>query len=335
VKLAAIPLIVSIGCAAACGRTDPADWLLDVDGDAGDGGSSRGGSSGNGGNATGGAIVNGGKGGVVSGGNGGSAGSGGAGRGGTAGSGGKAPNDCGDGIVGPGEACEPGLEAAAPALELRQGTWRVPVRPIVGQVTATTHYAYDSRSSHAGFEAPEKSSVYLYRWSPEAALSLVMLNGIDEDSTGLIQPPSTIVFELAGLPDTAVIVISDDDVEFWRMTPTTARADWDCNRNSDGGLIGGLQFPGTWHVTIAASFLAGITNWAFLSGAPGSDAGVDAELALDLSQPIEIVASDRIVDCRGDCTVPRCGDGILDPGEVCDDGNEQLGDGCFGCGPEL
>ena len=25
--------------------------------------------------------------------------------------------------------------------------------------------------------------------------------------------------------------------------------------------------------------------------------------------------------CRKDCTIPRCGDGIVDGGEVCDDGN--------------
>jgi cysteine-rich repeat protein len=328
---------MSIVLAAACGRTDPADWLVDPDAAAGEGGSARGGSSNGGMVATGGAIGGGGIGGTVSGtgGSGGaSAGSGGAGSGGMSGSGGKAP-DCGDGIVGPGEACEPGSELVQPALEIRQGSWRMTVRPIVGPATATAHYAYDSRSSHTGFEAVEKSGLYLYRWEPEAALSLVFLNGIDEDTTGAIQPPSDIVFEIAGLPDTAVVVISDDDVEFARTTPTTARADWDCDRNSDGGVIGGLPFPGTWHVTVTPSFLAGITTWAFLSGAPGSGAGTDAEISLDLSQPIEILASDRVVDCRDDCTVPRCGDGILDPGEVCDDGNGLLGDGCDGCRPEL
>jgi cysteine-rich repeat protein len=266
-------------------------------------------------------------------GGGGAAGSGGTPRGGTSGSGGKAPMDCGNGIVEPGEACEPGSQVSTPALEIRQGTWSMSVQPVVGPATATTHYAYDSRSSHTGFEAPEKSSIYLYRWSPEAALSLIMLNGIDEDSSGLIQPPSEIVFELAGLPDTAVVVISDDDVEFSRTTPTTARADWDCDRNSDGGVIGGLPFPASWRVTVSASFRAGITNWAFLSG--DSNLGVGNEILLDPSQPLEIVASDRIVDCRDDCTVPRCGDGILDPGEICDDANTQPGDGCSDCRPEL
>jgi len=34
--------------------------------------------------------------------------------------------------------------------------------------------------------------------------------------------------------------------------------------------------------------------------------------------------------CRASCTPARCGDGILDPGEVCDDGNTRSGDGCRG-----
>ncbi len=32
--------------------------------------------------------------------------------------------------------------------------------------------------------------------------------------------------------------------------------------------------------------------------------------------------------CRTDCTLPRCGDGILDTGEECDDGNDVADDGC-------
>lgn len=32
--------------------------------------------------------------------------------------------------------------------------------------------------------------------------------------------------------------------------------------------------------------------------------------------------------CRADCQLPRCGDGIVDSGEACDDGNATPGDGC-------
>jgi len=32
--------------------------------------------------------------------------------------------------------------------------------------------------------------------------------------------------------------------------------------------------------------------------------------------------------CDDDCTIAECGDGVLDPGELCDDGNTSAGDGC-------
>jgi len=32
--------------------------------------------------------------------------------------------------------------------------------------------------------------------------------------------------------------------------------------------------------------------------------------------------------CRSDCSLPFCGDGIVDPGEECDDGNDVAADGC-------
>ena len=67
---------------------------------------------------------------------------------------------------------------------------------------------------------------------------------------------------------------------------------------------------------------------------PEPDHGWSTEISLDLSQPVEIVATARGADCRPDC-MRRCGDGVLDAGEVCDDRNDQAGDGCFGCRPEL
>ena len=48
----------------------------------------------------------------------------------------------------------------------------------------------------------------------------------------------------------------------------------------------------------------------------------------DLSRDVILNAYDTPSMCRLDCTVPRCGDRILDGGEVCDDGNTVGGDGC-------
>jgi hypothetical protein len=298
VNLAPRLLVVSIAFAAACGRTNLADLLVDPDATAGEGGSSQGGASNDAGAARGG-ISGAPSGGVpATGGSAGLTGNGGGGQNGTAGGGGQSGTagsggmTCGDGIVAPHEACDPGSQPVAPAFELRQGTFRTPVLPIVGVDPATVHYAYDSRSSHTGLEQPSKSILYLYRWNEEAAMSVIVLNGIDEDSTGLVQPPSNIVFDFAGLPDTAVIALSDDDIEFARITPSTARALWDCDRNSDGGVISGLSFPGTWHLTITPSFLAGITDWIFRHGT-----GSTAPNRWRSWRPLELRAVAPIAQC--------------------------------------
>ncbi len=119
-----------------------------------------------------------------------------------------------------------------------------------------------------------------------------------------------------------------------RDTPSSAVGDWGFDNNSDGGVIGGLPWPGSFHLVVQASFLAGITDWSYLSGTGNPDVGVAQSYALDPSQPLEIIASGDAVECRADCTLPTCGDGHLDPGEVCDDGNDAPGDGCVSCLPE-
>lgn len=39
-------------------------------------------------------------------------------------------------------------------------------------------------------------------------------------------------------------------------------------------------------------------------------------------------STDPGASCRPDCKLARCGDGTVDPDEICDDGNNQPGDGC-------
>jgi cysteine-rich repeat protein len=240
------------------------------------------------------------------------------------------PLGCGDGVVDPGEQCDAGAEPS-PALELRQGDARFEILPIVGPESPTDFYDYRSASSHTGFEAVGASRIFLYRWTVEQAMSLVFHHGIDGSGTGQIQPESHVIFEVSGLPSTGVVVLSDERMEFSRTSGTAAGAEWQFRRNTDGGIVGGLPFPGSWHLTVNAEFITGFDEWTFLSGTGVPDASVATSHVLDMTQPIEIIASDRVVGCRSDCTVPICGDGRLDPGEVCDDGNEAVGDGCSDC----
>ena len=101
----------------------------------------------------------------------------------------------------------------------------------------------------------------------------------------------------------------------------TASGRWSFDRNSDGGALGPLPFPGNWKVTVKPRFTAGITTWGWVK-----DDGT--RIALDMTQPITIEAQSKASQCRVNCTVPRCDDGVFDAGEVCDDGNTLDGDGC-------
>ena len=63
------------------------------------------------------------------------------------------------------------------------------------------------------------------------------------------------------------------------------------------------------------------------------DDGTISERELDAAFEDDL-ADDLADDCDGpacDLTAFTCGDGELDPGEQCDDGNGAAGDGCEAC----
>jgi cysteine-rich repeat protein len=62
------------------------------------------------------------------------------------------------------------------------------------------------------------------------------------------------------------------------------------------------------------------------SAEPGCGDGVlDSGEACDNGEQNSDTAPDA---CRTDCTSPSCGDGVVDTGEQCDDGGTDPGDGC-------
>jgi cysteine-rich repeat protein len=152
---------------------------------------------------------------------------------------------------------------------------------------------------------------------------LILTHGIDFDTSGQSQPQSTVNMSIAGLPGAWSVDLSDDAGEFKKTSATTAAGDWTFNKNSDGGVLGGLPFPGTWIITVDAQFVKGISAWAWVR----SDL---TRTALTMGDTVTIQAFDEASFCRTNCTIPTCGDGILDGGEVCDDGNTIDGDGCAG-----
>jgi len=293
------------------------------------GGAGPGGLGGSGGS---GALGGGGLGGTGAGGIGGVGGVGGAtgtgGTGATGGSAGAAGSSvdagvaCGNGVPEPGEQCDLGAgNVDRPAFLLTQGG-SVAVVPVDRVVSASMFYGLSSASSHTGLEAFATSRVYLYRDTTTGIVSLVVHHGIDRNTSGQSQPASHVVFDIASLPVQTVVAVADDAAtEFFKSSPNTLRGDWNFQNNSDGGVLSGFPMPAAWSITIAPQFQQGIRSWQYVDGSLRT-------FDLALSEAMTLTAFDSPSACRANCTIPRCGDGILDGGEVCDDGNTNGGDAC-------
>lgn len=226
---------------------------------------------------------------------------------------------CGDGRRAGSEECDQGSSNTdRPAFEVSQPTTApFGTNALVRKQSATAFYNYYSASSHTGFEAPTESRTYMYIDGNTGRLSLFVTHGQDGN-----QPSSQVNMTITGIPPGFSIDIADDSPsEFFATGPSSAQGKWSFDANSDGGVIGGLPFPGTWKIVITPSFVKGISSWGF----------VKADLTrvqLKVVEPVTIQAYDSAGTCRKNCTIPRCGDGVLDGGEICDDGNVVGGDGC-------
>lgn len=231
---------------------------------------------------------------------------------------------CGDGFVHAGvEQCDTGAESPAiPVLLLLQGSFVRVVHPLELSTDVVTFYAYASASGHTGFEAPGKSELLLHRHTATGTLSLVTEHGVDIDAGGLIQPKTSVQQHFLGLPAGVSIALADEPDELSLDSSTSASGDWDFIHNTDGGALAGLPFPGNWQVDVVSTFGSGIDTLRFFDGD-------GAEVPLALTTTVSIVAR-NVLACRPDCTLPTCGDGVLDGTEACDDGNTAGGDGCAG-----
>jgi cysteine-rich repeat protein len=232
---------------------------------------------------------------------------------------------CGDGFLHSGvEACDEGpINADRPAILLQQGGLARWVAPVDRAADVVAFYAMSSASGHTGFEALRKSQIYLYRDVTTGVLTLVSEHGIDADSSGQVQPPSSVTQHFLGLPATVSISVADDkSSEFFFDSPTSVTGSWTFDGNSDGGGLSGFPLPGSWSVDVVPTFTSGIDAWRYFDGAAAM------EIPLELGATATLTALPTPSKCRLDCSIPACGDGILDGGEICDDGNTTSGDGC-------
>ncbi len=233
---------------------------------------------------------------------------------------------CGDGVVDPGEACDRGeANEDRPALGVRHGAHETPLVAYRIETGPAAFYQYTSKSAHTGFEEARTSRLF-FLVGPGSVLSIVTLHGIDVDATGEVQPMGRVDQRFSDLPLGTGVAFSDDTTEEFGLTGgLEARGEWVFERNTDGGVLSGMPFPGTWAITVRATFTQGVDTWEALGGPYGFET---SPVALAPAEPAILFANESPSDCRLDCSVPRCGDGRLDGGEVCDDGNTASGDGC-------
>jgi len=229
------------------------------------------------------------------------------------------PTACGNGIIDRGEECDEGsANRDSPALRIEHGDLRIPVLPVTAAPSIDGFYDYFSKSSHTGFEDLGVSRIYLYFGKDTQRLGLIMHHGIDLDTSGITQPESTVDMFLESVPESAFISVVDDDPdEFFSDGFGFVVGRWWFASNSDGGALDALPFPGNWRFTVDTSFDGGVDTWTFADGE--GYVGNAQQLPLDPSETLTIIADDEPATCRPDCTLPKCGDGVLDGGEVCDD----------------
>ncbi len=231
---------------------------------------------------------------------------------------------CGNGVREAAEECDDGpRNALIPAFALSQpGRPEVAVAPLARRSSAAAFYDYRSASAHTGFEAPSVASVFLYVDVTDNDLALFFIAGRDGDlGIAPAQPEADIEELFQGLPTAAEIAVSDDNDELSRLSPTDARGRWSFDDNSDGGVLRRLPWNESWRITMQGTWRAGVTSIRYVGG--------DARFtALALNNAVVLQHRSGRSTCRPDCRIPRCGDGFVDGGERCDDGNTRPADGC-------
>jgi cysteine-rich repeat protein len=231
-------------------------------------------------------------------------------------------DDCGNGVVEAEEECDLGGDNEdRPALLLTQGSLWKPVMPVDRAKDPVSFYGYVSESSHTGFERVDLSALYAYRDTATERLYLVTHHGIDYRSSGVLLDEGYVELEIEGLPPGAAVVLADEGHELALVGAGRAEARWEFWRNTDGGVLGQLPFPGNWSIEHRIHLQLGIVAWAYVEAA-------GTEVPLETGDVAVLTAFATPSECRTDCTIPACGDAFVDGGEVCDDGNREPGDGC-------
>jgi cysteine-rich repeat protein len=90
--------------------------------------------------------------------------------------------------------------------------------------------------------------------------------------------------------------------------------------------------PRAWRRTVQGLLVALVMSGG--CGRPLPLAERKSDASGDVASAVDVATSDNVPDARPDfrlevaCACSNCGNGVLDQGEQCDDGNKNAGDGC-------
>jgi hypothetical protein len=185
-------------------------------------------------------------------------------------------------------------------VSVRQGNFQYsPLNPIQENESIAGFYRYDldfDASAHTGFEASQKSILFLYSepFGP-GLLSLVFIHDIYEDGSG-----GDASFDVTGLPSGVYYSVHDDPPfgmpqDYYAPDPpaggqTTMRWSWaECC--TDGAALTGLQGQ-AFCIAVAPQFINGINGWQLIDG--------DGPSRIDLPSLTETVY------LCGDCQTLEC-----------------------------
>ena len=114
-----------------------------------------------------------------------------------------------------------------------------------------------------------------------------------------------------GLIDGDAVALSDDPFDLLNSGSGLAAGGHQWDDNADGGVVHYRCGP---TATLLMTDVVGLDEWMY----------VDADgtmTALQFDDLLELTCNEEPSTCRTNCVVPTCGDGFLDPGEECDDGD--------------
>lgn len=229
---------------------------------------------------------------------------------------------CGDKVVTGNEECDDGPNNAdSPAFVVSQPGTNITfsATPVDSLKTAVQFYNLTNNQANTGFEKAQRSELFLYRNAADDTFSLFTVTGA-AGGGGF----GFATMNISNLPQATTVVVADKRAnQFQKAGPTNVNALWFWFGGTVGGVLSQFPVPSPWDVTVTPAFTFGVNTWVWV------DRG-GVVTALNRGTTLHVTAFSKAAACRKNCTVPRCGDGILDAGELCDHGAQNGIDGLCG-----